>query len=136
MARTARGVKTFDVDIAQEFKNLYDQNDVLKQELNAQNIELRKEIQSLKESINDWKSGFDKQLDKLNDNMSKVLNQIADHELRLSELERQRLINSTKVETASELAKFGWYAGKVVLTVDMVIGSALGGAKVWQMMFQ
>lgn len=136
MARTARGVKTFDVDIAQEFKNLYAQNDVLKQEMNAQNIELRKEIQSLKESINDWKSSFDKQLDKLNDNMSKVLNQIADHELRLSELERQRLINSTKVETVSELAKFGWYAGKVVLTVGMVIGSALGGAKVWQMMFQ
>ena len=71
-----RGVKTFDVDIAQEFH-----------ELRKQNSALQQDVQSLKDTINGWKSSFDRQLDKLNSNMERVLNQIADHEMRLTNLE-------------------------------------------------
>lgn len=58
-----RGVKTYDVDIAQEFRELHKQNAEIREDMNKQNAELRQdltklneavraEIQALKDSIN------------------------------------------------------------------------------------
>jgi predicted nuclease with TOPRIM domain len=95
-----RGVKTFDVDIAQEFRELHRQNAELREDLNKQNAEMREgltklnesfkqEIQTLKDSISVQTNAFERELGKLNDNMSKVLDQIADHESRLTNLEQK-----------------------------------------------
>ena len=62
---TSKTANTFELDIAQEFKDV------------------KHEIVGLKNEISNWQKTVEKQLTKLNDNMEKVLNTLADHELRL-----------------------------------------------------
>ena len=87
---------------------------------------LESKIDSFKDEINAWKQEFVKQLTKLNTNMESVLNQIAEHEARITKLEKDTLKSETRRETVSDLAKFGWLAAKIVLAVGAVIG-AVGG---------
>lgn len=64
---------TFEIDIAQEFKDV------------------KEAIFSLKDDLNEWKAIFNTQLEKLNTNMEHVLSKIADHEGRISKLETDSL---------------------------------------------
>ena len=105
---TLKTVNTFELDIAQEFKDV------------------KHEIVGLKNEISNWQKTVEKQLTKLNDNMEKVLNTLADHELRLDQLEKNALVHDTQVQTISNIAKFGWTAAKILLGVGAMIG-AVGG---------
>lgn len=72
--RTVKAAKAehnaeYTVDIGQEFK------------------EVKLSIQALRTDLNEWKSIFNSQLDKLNTNMEKVMDTIANHEARLTNLE-------------------------------------------------
>ena len=87
---------------------------------------LEDKLDTFKDEINEWKQEFVKQLTKLNTNMESVLNTIAEHEARIAKLEQTKIANETKVQTISNMAKFGWTAAKIVLGVGAVIG-AVGG---------
>lgn len=108
VATSKRNKASYEVDIAQEFKDV------------------KNELKSLKTEITGWKSSFDLQLTKLNDNMEKVLSTIADHERRLTELEQISTKNKIKKETLGELAKFCWWAAKWVFAVGILFGAAYG----------
>lgn len=52
MAKTiARGVKTFDVDIAEEFRELHKQTAEFREDINKQNVELHEGLNRLQESF-------------------------------------------------------------------------------------
>ena len=87
---------------------------------------LESKLDDFKDEINAWKQEFVKQLTKLNTNMETVLNQIADHEGRITRLEQDTLKSETRRETMSEMAKFGWFAAKFTLIVGALIGSVGG----------
>lgn len=107
----------YEVDIGQEFKDV------------------KQAIFSLKDDLNEWKSIFNTQLDKLNTNMEHVLSKIADHEGRITKLETDSLKSETKKQTISELSKFGWWAAKLLLGAGIIIGSVLGTAQAWKIVF-
>ena len=67
--------------------------------------------------------------------MEKVLSQIADHEVRIVKLETDALKAMTKKETISEFAKFGWWAAKALIGAGIIIGSILGTAGAWKLIF-
>lgn len=135
MARTVRGVKTFDVDIAQEFRDLFKQNTELRQDFNDQNAGLRQEIQQLKESINGWKNTFERQLDKLNNNMEKVLQTLTNHELRLTELENKVRADQVAADTKTEMIRLGWALAKWVLAAGVIVGGTFGVGGVIKFLF-
>lgn len=108
---------TFDVDIGQEFRDV------------------KSAISKLRDDLNDWKNIFNAQLTRLNDNMTSVLNTLANHEQRLTELEQKTLKSETKHETISELSKFGWWALKAAVGAGIIIGSVLGTAGAWRTFF-
>jgi len=65
--------------------------------------------------------------------MKTVLDKIAEHELRFNEhnnrikaLEDSKMVDATRKETMSEMAKFGWLAAKVLFCAGAIVG-ALGG---------
>ena len=87
---------------------------------------LEDKLDTFKDEINEWKQEFVKQLTKLNTNMESVLNTIAEHEARITKLEQSKIANDTKVQTISNVAKFGWTAAKTFLAIGAVIG-AVGG---------
>ena len=116
VARQPKAV-TYDVDIAQEFKDV------------------KSSIDGLREDLNAWKSIFDKQLDKLNENMTNVLNRLADHETRIGVLERVKIQSDTKHETISEMSKFGWWILRAAIGAGIVIGGVLGTASAWKLIF-
>ena len=87
---------------------------------------LESKLDDFKDEINAWKQEFVKQLTKLNTNMETVLNQIADHEGRITRLEQDTLKSEIRRETVSEMAKFGWFAAKFALIVGALIGSVGG----------
>ena len=87
---------------------------------------LEDKLDTFKDEINSWKQEFVKQLTKLNTNMESVLNTIAEHEARITKLEQSKIASETKVQTLSNVAKFGWTAAKIALGVGAVIG-AVGG---------
>ena len=62
---------------------------------------LEDKLDSFKDEINSWKQEFVKQLTKLNTNMESVLNTIADHEARITNLEKNNIKEETKKETVS-----------------------------------
>lgn len=109
VARIAK-VKTasYEIDIAQEFKDV------------------KQEIVGLKNEISGWQKTVERQLTKLNDNMERVLNTIAEHEGRITKLEQDALKQETRKETVSDMAKFGWIAAKFLLAVGAIIGSVGG----------
>lgn len=96
---------------------------------------LEDKLDSFKDEINEWKQEFVKQLTKLNTNMESVLNTIAEHEARITRLEQGKLKNDTQIQTVSQLAKFGWWAARVVLGVGMLVGGTLGAAGAWKLIF-
>ena len=105
----------YTVDIGQEFK------------------EVKQSIQALRTDLNEWKSIFNSQLDKLNTNMEKVMDTIANHEARLTNLETQSLKAETKKETISEMSKFAIFAAKILFAAGAIVGSivGLGGCFKW-----
>lgn len=107
---------TFNVDIAQEFKDV------------------KTEIGGLKNEISQWRNTVDVQLTRLNTNMDKVLSQIADHEGRITDLEKKSTQDQTRRETLSEAAKFGWVAAKLILAIGAIIGSVGGCAWVLKLL--
>lgn len=66
------------------------------------------------------------QLSKLNDNMERVLDKLLDHEARLSRLETKNIKDEVQKQTLTEMAKFGWLAAKIIISVGAVI-CAVGG---------
>ena len=92
-------------------------------------------LDGFKAEINAWKVVFDKQLTKLNDNMTSVLRTISDHEYRLTDLEKKSQKFETQKETISELAKFGWWAAKALIGAGIIIGGILGTAGAWRLIF-
>ncbi len=120
--------KTFEMDIQQEFR------DIKKMILDS-NQEMSERITKLSDRINEQNRLFERELTKLNQNMELVLNRIADHEARISTLETTRIQNDTKSRTLGECARFGWFLARWVLGAGIVLGSVLGGAKAWQLIF-
>jgi len=55
--------------------------------------------------------------------MENVLKTISNHEFRLSELERQKTEDRTRIKTISEMSKFGWFAAKFIFMSGVIIGS-------------
>ena len=54
---------------------------------------LEDKLDTFKDEINSWKQEFVKQLTKLNTNMESVLNTIAEHEARITKLEKSKIEN-------------------------------------------
>ena len=119
----AKVATTYDVDIAQEFKDV--------------KTTFASRLDKIELKLDDWKTIFDRQLTQLNDNMKSVMDKIAQHEFRFTEhdkrirdLEDGSLKSETRKEvvkeTVSHLASFGWLAAKALLVVGAVIGSVGG----------
>lgn len=123
-ARSARKDATFEVDIKDEFRDVHTTLDKLGDKLD-----------DLRGEINGWKSVFETQLSRLNDNMDKALSTIADHEARLTEIEKQAIANKTKAQTVGEMAKFMWFVAKALVGAGIGIGALLGSAQAWKILF-
>lgn len=120
--------KTFEMDIQQEFR------DIKKMILDS-NQEMSERITKLSDRINEQNRLFERELTKLNQNMEQVLSRIADHEARITSLETSKVQNDAKSKTLGECARFGWFIARWVLGAGIVLGSVLGGAKAWQLIF-
>ena len=127
-----RGVKhgetTFEVDIAQEFRDV-------KSSIEEGNAKLTARLDQFKAEIAGWKSVFDTQLTKLNDNMDKALSTIADHEARLTKIEEEHLKQQVQKQTVSEMSKLMFFVAKSLIGAGILIGSILGTAQAWKMLF-
>ena len=115
----AKVATTYDIDIAQEFKDIKN--------------EFKSEFKEIRTKLDEWKTVFDRQLTQLNDNMKNVMEKIAQHEFRFTEYEKRiRTLEDTGIKTdtrnktMTDMAKFGWTAAKVLLIVGALIG-AVGG---------
>ena len=125
-ARSNPKATTYEIDIAQEFKDV-------KTTFSNGLSRLDAKLDAFKLEISGWKSIFDTKLTELNHNMKTVHDKIAEHELRFTEhnnrikaLEDSKIVDITRKETMSEMAKFGWLAAKVLFCAGAVVG-ALGG---------
>ena len=125
-ARSNPKATTYEIDIAQEFKDV-------KTTFSDGLSRLDAKLDAFKLEISGWKSIFDTKLTELNHNMKTVLDKIAEHELRFNEhnnrikaLEDSKMVDATRKETMSEMAKFGWLAAKVLFCAGAIVG-ALGG---------
>lgn len=85
---------------------------------------------------------FDTRLTELNHNMKVALEAIAKHEIRFGEqearlksLEDSKMIDNTRKETVSEMAKFGWLAAKVIFIIGAAVGGLTGCGWVFKAMF-
>ena len=115
----AKLATTYDVDIAQEFKDV--------------KSTFSNRLDKIESKLDEWKTVFDRQLTQLNDNMRNVMEKIAQHEFRFTEhdkrirnLEDTSIKTETRDKTVSDLAKFGWFAAKFLISVGAIIG-AVGG---------
>lgn len=115
--RRVKAASTYDVDIGQEFKDI------------------KSAIQHLRDDLNEWKTIFNSQLTRLNDNMASALKTISNHEIRLTELENKALKSETEKKTISEMAKFGWWAAKALIGATILVTSILGTAEAWKIFF-
>lgn len=139
---TVRGVRTYDVDIAEEFRELHKQTAEFREDINKQNVELHEglnrlqesfktEIQTLRDQITVQTNAFERELGRLNDNMTKVLGQIADHETRLTTLEQkskeQEIENGVwqKVKKASFSALIWFFWAGVIVSAAYGVKPAL-----------
>lgn len=132
-----RGVKTYDVDIAQEFRELHKQNAEIREDMNKQNVELHEglnrlqesfktEIQTLRDQINVQTNAFERELGKLNDNMTKVLDQIADHETRLTTLEQKSKEQEIENGVWQKVKKASFNALVWLFWTGVVVSAAYG----------
>ena len=126
----ARSTKasTFEIDIAQEFKDV-------KKTFSEKLDRLDAKLDGFKEEISAWRSIFETKLTELNSNMKGVLERLTQHDYRFTEhdsrikkLEDGNVKTETRRETISDVAKFGWIAAKIVLIVGALIGSVGGSA--------
>ena len=120
--RQVKTATTYEVDIAQDIKEM-------KQEF-------RHEFKELRKDLDEWKTIFDRQLTKLNDNMETVLGQLADHEARITELEKNKLVQETKTSVRTEMAKLGWLAAKWLVAAGILVGSVVGTGGALKFLFQ
>lgn len=67
--------------------------------------------------------------------MDRVLSQLADHEGRITSLEKKSTEDKTRKETISEMAKFGWWAAKALITAGILMGGLLGTAGALKLIF-
>lgn len=126
-----RGVKhetTYEVDIAAEFRDV-------KASIAEGNAKLTERLDAFKSEIVGWKSVFDTQLSKLNDNMDKALSTIADHEARLTKIEEDHLKQIVQKQTVSEMSKLMFFVAKSLIGAGIIIGGVLGTAQAWKMLF-
>lgn len=128
VAKTTRKNATYDVDIAQEFRDV-------KSDFRDLKVELSNKLDITNQKLDTWISTVREELAKLNTNMEKVLSQIADHEARIGELERGKLKLDTQKETISNLAQFGWWAAKALIGAGILIGGMFGAAGAWKIVF-
>lgn len=119
---------TYEIDIAQEFKDV-------KLDFKDFKTELSNKLDKTNQKLDDWKTVFDRQLTQLNDNMKNVMDKIAQHEFRFTEhetrlknLEDTTIKSETRTETMTNMAKFCWIVAKVALGVGAVLGTIGGGA--------
>lgn len=117
---------TYEIDIAQEFKDV-------KLDFKDFKTELSNKLDKTNQKLDDWKTVFDRQLTTLNDNMKSVMDTIAkheyrftEHETRLNKLETIGVKAEVRREDLSNKAKVGWLCLKVGLGVGAIIG-AVGG---------
>ena len=96
---------------------------------------LEDKLDGFKDEINAWKQEFVKQLTKLNDNMDKVISTIANHEIRITEIERKNLENTTKSKTIHEITKLVWFIAKGLIGIGIVIGGVFGTAGALKFVF-
>lgn len=61
---------------------------------------------------------------KLNTNMERVLNTIAEHEVRLTNLEQKQLKSDTKYDTIAELIKLGIWIAKWAFGAGIIYATA------------
>ena len=120
--RRAKAATTYEVDIAQDIKEM-------KQEF-------RHEFKELRKDLDEWKTIFDRQLTKLNDNMEQVLSQLADHEARITELEKNKTAQEAKTSARTEMVKLGWMAAKWVLAAGILVGGVFGAGGALKFLFQ
>lgn len=66
-----KALATYDVDIAQEFKDV--------------KTAFSNRLDKIEAKLDEWKTVFDRQLTELNVNMKNVMDKLAQHEFRLSE---------------------------------------------------
>lgn len=118
-ATKVKATATYDIDIAQEFKDI--------------KTTFSNRLDKIESKLDEWKTVFDRQLTQLNDNMKNVMDKLAQHEFRFTEhdkrirsLENSNIKADTRKETMSEMAKFGWIAAKILLIVGGLVG-AVGG---------
>lgn len=134
---TVRGVKTYDVDIAQEFRELRKQNTELRDGMNKQNTDLRQdlnklnesvrtEIQALKDTISTQNHLFERELGKLNSNMEKVLSTLADHESRLTSLEQKSKKQEIEDNVWAKVKKTSLNAVIWLFWAGVVVSAAYG----------
>ena len=132
-----RRAKTYNVDIAEEFKELHRQNAGLREDMNKQSAEMHEglnklnesfktEIQLLKDSINVQTGAFERELTKLNDNMSRVLNQIADHEARLATLEEKAKAADVEAGVWAKVKRISLHALVWFFWAGVVVSAAYG----------
>lgn len=119
---------TYEVDIAAEFRDV-------KASIAEGNARLTERLDAFKAEIAGWKSVFDTQLSKLNDNMDKALSTIADHEARLTKIEEDCLKQQVQKQTVSEMSKLMFFVAKSLIGAGVVIGGVLGTAGAWKMLF-
>lgn len=133
----AKRARSYDDYLADEFHELRRQFDSLKQDMNYQNTEirniintqnneLRKEIQNIKDLFNTWKSNNDHQLEILNIEKKKAVEAIDDHEIRITDLEQK--IKTHEIE-GSVWSKVKRYSFKTLINIfwfGVVISAAYG----------
>lgn len=119
---------TYEVDIAAEFK-------AVKDSIAEGNARLSERLDEFKTEIAGWKSVFDTQLSRLNQNMDKALSTIADHEARLTRIEEEALRRSVRTQTVSEMSKLMFFVAKSLIGVGIVAGAILGTAGAWKVLF-
>lgn len=128
MKNRVRNDATFEVDIAAEFRDV-------KASIAEGNAKLTERLDAFKQEIAGWKSVFDTQLSKLNDNMDKALSTIADHEARLTKIEEDYLKQQVQKQTVSEMSKLMFFIAKSLIGAGILIGSVLGTAGAWKFIF-
>ena len=128
MKSRVRKDATFEVDIEAEFR-------AVKESIKEGNEKLTARLDAFKSEIAGWKSVFDTQLTKLNDNMDKALSTIADHEARLTKIEEDYLKQQVQKQTVGEMSKLMFFVAKGLIGAGILIGSILGTAQAWKMLF-
>ena len=133
--RVKKNPATYEIDIGQEFHEVKAAIKDGQEKFTNEIAEINKKLDSFKEEISGWKTVFDTQLTKLNFNMDKALSTIADHEARLTEIEKKSLEAETKVKTVGEMGKLTFFAAKALIGAGIFIGAVLGTAGAWKLIF-